>query len=308
MKISFLAPFAVIACSVFLAGCGDVPQANAVEKPSGGAPQVYCSNYPLFYFTERIGGDLLEAKFPVPADTDPAFWKPSEKDLLAMQSAALLVTNGATYEKWLTTVSLPQSRILDTSKSFKGEYIASKYTLVHTHGGGDAHSHAGTEFSTWMDFQQAIWQAEEIRDALIRLMPEKAATLEENFDRLAIDLEKLHLDFSFVGPGIDLHPLVASHPVYSYFSRRYKLNIESVHWEPETVPDAAALDELKTILTAHPAKWMIWEGEPVAESVALLKDMGLESIVIDPCGNRPAAGDFLSVMKQNLANLRKISL
>ena len=308
MRISFLAPFAVFVCSVFLAGCGDVPQANAEEKPSARTPQVFCSNYPLFYFTERIGGDFVEAAFTVPPDTDPAFWKPAEKDLLAMQSAALLVTNGATYEKWLTTVSLPQSRIVDTSKSFKGEYIASKYTLVHTHGGGDAHSHAGTEFSTWLDFQQAIWQAEEIRDALIRLIPDKTATFEKNFDLLAMDLEKLHLDFNFVGPGIDLHPLVASHPVYSYFSRRYKLNIESVHWEPETVPDEAALAELKAILKVHPAKWMIWEGEPVAESVALLKEMGLESIVIDPCGNRPGSGDFLSVMKQNLASLRKITL
>ncbi|MEC5129109.1 zinc ABC transporter substrate-binding protein [Verrucomicrobiales bacterium BCK34] len=308
MRIPLLTPFILLICSAFLAGCGDVPQANAEEKSPERILRVFCSNYPLFYFTERIGGDFVVAEFPVPPDTDPAFWKPSEKDLIAMQSAGLLVTNGATYEKWIATVSMPQSRIVDTSKSFKGEYIASKYTLVHTHGGGEAHSHAGTEFSTWLDFQQAIWQAEEVRDALTRFIPEKAAAFEESFHQLAIDLEKLHLDFAFVGSAIDLHPLVASHPVYSYFSRRYKLNIESVHWEPETVPDEAALGELKALLKNHPAKWMIWEGEPVPESVALLKELGLESVVINPCGNRPESGDFLSAMKQNLANLRKISL
>ncbi len=34
-------------------------------------------NYPLHYFATRIGGDLVDASFPVPADIDPAFWKPS---------------------------------------------------------------------------------------------------------------------------------------------------------------------------------------------------------------------------------------
>jgi zinc transport system substrate-binding protein len=51
---------------------------------------------------------------------------------------------------------------------------------------------------------------------------------------------------------------------------------------------------------------MIWEGEPLPESVAKLKEMGIESIVFDPCGNRPDEGDFLSVMKNNVANLRRI--
>jgi zinc transport system substrate-binding protein len=51
---------------------------------------------------------------------------------------------------------------------------------------------------------------------------------------------------------------------------------------------------------------MIWEGEPKPESVAKLKAMGIDSIVYDPCGNRPETGDFLTVMKQNVKNLKEI--
>jgi hypothetical protein len=31
--------------------------------------------------------------------------------------------------------------------------------------------------------------------------------------------------------------------------------------------------------------------------------MGLRSLVFYPCGNRPAQGDFLGVMQQNVTNL-----
>jgi len=37
---------------------------------------IYTVNYPLAYFTERIGGEHVKVVFPVPPDMDPAFWKP----------------------------------------------------------------------------------------------------------------------------------------------------------------------------------------------------------------------------------------
>ncbi len=51
---------------------------------------------------------------------------------------------------------------------------------------------------------------------------------------------------------------------------------------------------------------MIWEGEPLQKSVAKLKEMGIESVVFDPCGNRPDSGEFISVMKSNVVNLEKV--
>ncbi|MBW1743747.1 MAG: zinc ABC transporter substrate-binding protein [Deltaproteobacteria bacterium] len=99
-------------------------------------------------------------------------------------------------------------------------------------------------------------------------------------------------------------PLIASHPVYDYFSRRYGLNIESVHWEPDEVPTDEQWIELQGILKDHPAAWMIWEGEPSPPSAAKLKSMGINSLVFDPCGNVPEQGDFLSVMQQNAENLK----
>jgi len=51
--------------------------------------------------------------------------------------------------------------------------------------------------------------------------------------------------------------------------------------------------ELNRILKEHPAKWMIWEGKPLLGSVQQLQALGVESLVFDPCGNKPDQGDFL---------------
>ena len=98
-------------------------------------------------------------------------------------------------------------------------------------------------------------------------------------------------------------PLVASHPVYQYLMRRYGLNAKSVHWEPDELPNDNMWKELTDLLVSHPAKWMIWEGPPVAETVQKLKSLGVNSAVFDPCGNVPQKGDYLSVMRQHVSNL-----
>ena len=130
--------------------------------------------------------------------------------------------------------------------------------------------------------------------------------LNKNFESLIEDLRALDTEINEIAQGHSKVPLIASHPVYQYFARRYGLNIKAVMWEPDVFPDEEMWTHLKEIVKEHPAKWMIWEGEPLPQSVAKLKEMGIESIVFDPCGNRPERGDFLSVMRQNVENLRKI--
>ena len=63
--------------------------------------------------------------------------------------------------------------------------------------------------------------------------------------------------------------------------------------------------ELSDVLATHAAAWMIWEGEPLPDTVSRLEGMRIESLVFRPCGNRPADGNFVSVMLDNVAALEK---
>jgi zinc transport system substrate-binding protein len=97
-----------------------------------------------------------------------------------------------------------------------------------------------------------------------------------------------------------------SHPVYDYLIERYDMNAKSVHWEPDQMPTAEQLSELERILENHPADWMVWENEPIKAAVDKLHEMGINSVVFNPCGNRPKEGDFMSVMKQNVDQLESV--
>mgnify|MGYP001814144996 FL=1 len=142
---------------------------------------VYAVNYPLAYFAERIGGEYVEVMFPVPAGIDPAFWQPDVDDVARFQQADLILTNGAGYAKWLERASLPRRKLVNTSAGFADSYIQVEQTKTHRHGPGGEHSHAGTAFTTWLDFSQAIEQARAIKQALNRKHPEQSDTFQRNF-------------------------------------------------------------------------------------------------------------------------------
>jgi zinc transport system substrate-binding protein len=269
--------------------------------------KVAVANHPLAYFTQRIAGSLAVPHLAAPADEDPAFWQPSDADVATMQQADLILMNGATYSKWADKVTLPRAKTIDTAAAFKDQFITIKGAAKHSHGKGDEHSHDGTAFTTWIDFTQAAQQATAIHAALVKKLPDAHAPLDAGLAALKADLATLDQRLLAAGKVLAQRPLMASHPVYHYFARRYGLNLKDVLWEPESVPTPEQMEGLKAVLKDHPATVMIWEGEPAAECVTKVKSIGLSSTVFAPCGNVPDTGDWLSVMQANVANIESLA-
>jgi zinc transport system substrate-binding protein len=302
---SWIGVFGVVLVGL-VAGCGQRPTDVDTSGVGDKAPlSVYTVNYPLSYFAERIGGDAIEVVFPA-MEGDPAYWKPQAEDVAGFQGADLILLNGADYAKWITKVSLPSSKMVDTSRGLKDRLIELEGEVTHVHGPGGAHAHGGFAFTTWLDPQLAIEQARVIKDALTKALPEQAESLAERFGALEAELMELDRRFATAMAPHTERPFIFSHPVYQYFSRRYGLNSKSVHWEPDELPTAAMVSALKELLGNHRSRWMIWEGSPSAEAVTLVEEVGLGSLVFDPCGNRPEEGDYFAVMGANVAQLARI--
>ncbi len=271
-------------------------------------PVVYTVNYPLYYFTVRIAGDNAEVVFPVPADLDPAFWMPGPDEIAEFRKADLILLNGADYAKWVSKATLPENRMVHTSESFSGRYIKTRGDVTHSHGPAGEHSHAGIAFTTWLDPTLAAMQADAIYAALLKKMPDREKELSKNLKALKKDLVWLDSLLEQVVMGKQGMPVLASHPVYQYLGRRYSLNFGSLHWEPGEYPGDEEWARFSSVLEKYDynAKWMIWERAPLEKTVKKLESMGISSAVFDPCANRPADGDYLDVMKANVANLKKV--
>ena len=159
----------------------------AGDNPSGKLT-IYTVNYPLKYFAERIAGEHASIIFPAPADVDLAYWMPDRKTILAYQKADLIMLNGVHYAEWTEKVTLPWSKMVNTSKKFKTRYIKTEEAVTHSHGPGGDHAHEGAAFTTWLDFNQAAQQAESILKALSRKRPALKTTFQKNYASLERDL------------------------------------------------------------------------------------------------------------------------
>lgn len=261
------------------------------------------ANYPLAYFAERLAGESAEVSYPGPPDEDPAFWQPDRAALRRLQSADLLLLNGPGYSSWVGALSLSIDRTIETTASFEDSWIEAEASTVHVHGPEGTDGGAHVDLTTWLDPALAREQARAIAAALSRIDPSQrelhAARLESLEDDLA-DLESRLKQA--VGTETD-RPLLASHPVYAYLERALGLNLRSVHFEPHLAPDAEGWRELDELLATHPAELMIWEGEPLPETVRELGNRGVRIVVFDPCAAAPSGEDWLESMRENARSL-----
>lgn len=303
---------AVVALACAIAACGGpAPETEADDgaeaRVESDTVVVFTTNYPLAYFARRIGGDRVRVEFPAPAGIDPAYWSPGPETVAAYQQADLILLNGAGYERWVAKTSLPDSKLVNTSAGFEDMCIVSEEAVVHTHGPAGEHEHQNLAFTTWLDPVLAIEQARAIRDALAAQLPGAEADLQDGFAALETDLTEIDARLAAWAAEHSRQPLLASHPVYQYLARRYDLNLRSVHFEPDEMPTAGGRRDLAARLEGHDAAWMLWEATPLAETRELLvREYGVRSVVFDPCGNRPEAGDYISVMRANVESLEAL--
>lgn len=266
------------------------------------SPKILTVNYPLMYMAQRIQGNVGEVRFPAPKNVDPAYWDPGVAGAAEYQEADLVLLNGAGYAKWTSRYSLPMMKVINTSRPFEDKYVYMEEVITHSHGPEGEHAHEALAFTTWLDFSLADKHAEAILQGLVRIQPDRESELKRNYELLSADL--LELDKA-LKKNLEDHKtrnFIASHPVYDYLGAGYGLKIKSMHWEPGRQPRDPEWDKLEALLKEHPSDYMIWEGQPLESVEARLKELGLEVIVFEPCANKPTEGDFLSIMKQNVAN------
>ena len=260
-------------------------------------PVVLTTFRPTADFARRIAGDLVDVRCPVPEDEDPIFWQPSRDVLEQYRAADLVIVNGAEYEKWVATASLPASRVVDTAAGFRDAWLVHAGSVTHSHGGAGAHTHEGIDGHTWLDPLLARRQAEAIASAFTRTRPEHAAAFTAGMRTLAAQLDALDARWTSLAARLRGCRVLASHPAYDYVARRYEVTIVNVlldpdaAWDEQTAAlvaealgraDAAADSERPVDGSADPSApaphtapaLLLWESPPNAYDVAIVRISG----------------------------------
>lgn len=307
MKKSLAKFIPLIAAVSLFAACSSHDHDSPAAADTG-KPVIAVASYPMAYFAERIAGNAADIRFPVPEDVNPVDWQPDADDIRIFQEADLILFNGAQLEDWSSRVTLPSGRVVNTSSAFRSDYIVIEDAVLHHHGDGHYHSHDGYDPHTWLDPVQAIRQADAAHRAIANLIPDQANAIGDRHGDLDAELKELHTSFLAATEPFKNYPMLASHPVYDYFARRYQLDIRSLHLEPELFPSEEEWQELDELLEEQSSRVMLWEDYPLADTITELSNRGISVIVFHTCISKPDDGDFMDLMRANARRLSDASM
>ncbi|MCR9247500.1 MAG: metal ABC transporter substrate-binding protein [bacterium] len=291
---------------LLLAGCGQDSGATP-SMPRREKPLVCTTNYPLQYCVERIAGGLAMVECVVPAGADPLHWRPEREAIARLQTADLIVINGATAEPWRFGASLPLSRVVDTSDGFWDQFIE-RPGVTHSHGDGKTHTHSTTDPHTWIDPRLLKEQAVAALESLIRRLPDHESALRDNYGALARDLDELDGRIDALATKWQGKTLATSADAYRYLARRGGWTGIDLEVALATEPWDAALAAMRQALGGKRAVLMLWTAPPSAAlRERITRDLDVQSVVFSTGAAVPDAGgsDYLSVMRANLERLAR---
>jgi zinc transport system substrate-binding protein len=268
-----------------LAGCGSSSSSEGTSETN-----VVAGFYPLAFAAHEIGGDGVSVTNLTPPGVEPHDLELSAGDIQTIAEADVVLYLGSGFQSGL-------EKAIDSTSANAVDLLA----VVDTREGGeDEH---GVDPHIWLDPIRYAAIAERIGKALDRPTEARAFA-----DRLrALDRE--------FRPGLancEHHEIVTSHAAFGYLAERYGLKqVAITGLSPEAEPTPRDLERVVDEVRAVGATTVFFEtliSPRLAETVA--HEVGAKTAVLDPIEGltekEAAAGeDYFSVMRENLAALRK---
>ncbi|MEE2825032.1 MAG: metal ABC transporter substrate-binding protein [Planctomycetota bacterium] len=286
------------------------PQDNTAFSQPTRSDQVSAISYPLFFVTGKLlEGTSIQLDLVAPPANAPEPWTPDQQQIETLQASDLIIANGsgAPFAKWMVRVSLPESRVIQTTDNFSiEEFIMVKdHRVVHQHGPEGEHSHPFMVAETWLDPAMLKKQAEEIAVALIRCYPTLDNQVRENLEQLNQSLDRLTEQVK----GIPKGNVITSTPRLKYLTRAAGLQDTHLLWFdlPEqstwqTTGEKAFIDRAQEAGSSC----MLFDTDPPNWLRERLRELGYPVVSLNSFsrGGLPSEGDFLQVMENNLATLQ----
>lgn len=283
-----------------LCACAGASQGSGEPVAAPKTLDVRALSFPAAWLVEQVAGDHVKLTNVNPAGEDPPAWQPGGDVIADLGSADLIVANGAGYEAWITTASLPDDRLLQLAD---GLDLIRLPGVTHSHGKAGSHSHAGLDPHTWADPTVFAREATTLHDRLVTLDPTHKAAFDEGLARVSAELDALDKDLKVaLSPAKGLR-LAASHPAFNYLARRYGLDVTSFGFDPSDAPDAMALAPFQAwVTTAGAAPVLLWEAPP-GDAARGAFPATVKQVVLDPLEQPGPDGtyDYLAKSRTNVA-------
>jgi zinc transport system substrate-binding protein len=214
---------------------------------------VSTSFYPLYYFTQQVGGDKVEVKNITPVGSEPHDYEPTNSQIQDIYKSNLFVFNGAEFDPWATKLqeNLTQQGVATLAMSTKIKTLKSSDT-----------SSTSVDPHFWLSPMLASKEAQLIGDELVLADPTNKELYSNNTTKLVAKLTNLHDEYKTKLTNCGKREIVTSHDFMQYVGKEYGFGIVPVNGlSPDSEPSSKTIAEITklnpkniilTITTAPP--------------------------------------------------------
>jgi zinc transport system substrate-binding protein len=305
-----LLPVLVASGALALSGCAAFSD-DAVPRGGRAGVQVVAAFYPLQYVAQRVAGDHAHV-----ADLTQPGAEPHDLEIPPKQTAEIVDADLVVYEHGFQPAA--DDAIAQNATGAKVD-AATVADLVprdhdgHDHGaedhGAGEHEDGDLDPHFWQDPTRLAAVGDAVADKLSKIDPEHAADYTANAAALRADLMALDRAYATGLAHCDRDTVVVSHDAFGYLAK-YGLAMEPiVGLSPGAEPTPADLARLQDLIQSDGITTVFSERLVSPRlSRSLASDMGITTAVLDPIeglSDQTTDEDYLSLMRQNLAALRK---
>ena len=267
-----------------------------------GKVSVVTSFYPLYYFASRVGGDHATVTNITPAGAEPHDYEPTAQDVAGMEDSRLVILLGTGLESWGSRMAAnldPQRTLLVTV----GQDLMTGNVTENGQGVVDPH--------VWLSPPLAKQIVDRIADAYVKVDAPDTASFRANAAALKNDLDSLDADYRKGLASCAKKDIVTSHAAFGYLAKTYGFNQVSIAGlSPDAEPSPKDLADITAFVREHKVAILFFESlvsPKLSETIAT--ETGAKTLVLDPIEGLQQDAllqgqDYLSVMRNNLANLR----
>lgn len=204
--------------------------------------QVVASTTIIADIAQNVGGDFLTITALIPAETDVHAFEPLPSDLRMLESADLILLNGAGLEQYLADLlaNIEPDKIATVSNGIKvlgfdsveedyigilGEDVTCNAADPSQNGNENAHGECDPHF--WFDPMNVVQMVENIANAFSQLDPDHADSYQSNarsyIEELKVLDNNIRETLSVIPP--EKRILVTNHEFLAYFAHAYDFQI-----------------------------------------------------------------------------------
>ena len=282
---------------LFAVGCAGQKTETAPEAVPDKL-QIVTSFYPMYIMTINIAKDIpgVEVSNMTKPQTGCLHdYQMTPDDMKTLQSAAIMVVNGAGMESFL-------QKVIDQQPQLKMVQASEGLSLLTNQSDGEPNPHL------WVSISGAIAEVANIGRQLAILDPAHGAAYQRNTAAYLAKLEALRSRMHLALDQLPNRKIITFHEAFPYFAREFGLDIVAVvEREPGAQPSAGELARTIDLVNQTGVKAIFAEPQyPVRVAQTIARETGAKVFFLDPAVTGEMDPDaYLKTMTANLQTLEE---